>query len=101
MDNLPRGVEVQKPPTSAFLKDFKMVPSHGEKFEKGEALSYFNKHIVYVFVFILVTLAMFYTVGKKSTTYFLLLVLLGQLIIPTGGVAGITNLSKNFKIFKG
>ena len=101
MDNLPRGVEV---PTSSFLKDFKMLPAHGETFEKGEtlgALKYFNSHIAYVFVFILVTLAMFYTVGKKSTTYFLLLVLLGQLIIPTGGVAGITNLAKNFKIFKG
>jgi hypothetical protein len=103
MDNLPPGVGTSVP-TSLHLQDFKMLASHGDAYEAREsiaALGYFNKHVAYVFVFIIVTLSMFYLVGKKATTAFLLIVLLGQLLIPSGGVAGITNLTKNFKIFKG
>jgi len=65
---------------------------------KGSAgLSYLGSHLVYVVVFIVFTLAMFYVVGKKSTTYFLVLVLVGQLIIPDGTGAGITSLFNSFK----
>lgn len=67
----------------------------------GSGLSYLSSHFIYVVVFILFTLGLYYMVGKKSTTYFLVLVLLGQLIIPGGTGAGISQLTQNFKIFKG
>ena len=80
------------------------LPAHGPEFvaqERREGLSYIGSHLIYVVVFILFTLGLYYMVGKKSTTYFLVLVLLGQLIIPGGTGAGISQLTQNFKIFKG
>lgn len=96
MDNLPRGVE--KP-----LSNFKMLPAHGPEFEAQQTnvgLNYLGSHFVYIFVFIIMTLALFYLVGNKATTYFLVLVLLGQLIIGGAG-SGVQQLTQNFKIFKG
>jgi len=69
--------------------------------DQSTGLSYLSSHFIYVVVFILFTLGLYYMVGKKSTTYFLVLVLLGQLIIPGGTGAGISQLTQNFKIFKG
>lgn len=48
-------------------------------------LSYIGGHIIYIVVFIIFTLILYYTVGKKSTAYFLILVLLGQLVIGGQG----------------
>jgi len=64
---------------------------------KGNAgLTYIGNHMIFVVVFILMTLGLYYMVGKKSTTYFLLVVLVGQLVIPGGTGAGITELVKYF-----
>jgi hypothetical protein len=83
---------------------FKPWAAHGPEYENQTMLadvSYINSHMIYVIVFIILTLGMYYFAGQKATTYFLLVVLLGQLIIPGGTGAGITELTKSFSIFKG
>lgn len=76
---------------------FDTLPAHGEEYEKqtlAEGANYINSNMVYVIVFIILTLAVYYTVGKKATGYFLGIVLLGQLVIPGGTGAGIAQLFK-------
>jgi len=46
----------------------------------SEALSYFGSNVIYVVVFILLTLVMTWTVGDRLTFWFLALVILGQLV---------------------
>jgi len=76
----------------------------GISYDSGVAtpgLAYIGSHLIYIVVFVLFTLGLFYLVGKKSTTYFLVLVLLGQLIIPGGTGSGVQQLMSNFKVFGG
>jgi len=49
--------------------------------------SYIASHLKYVVAFVILTLVMYYLVGKKGTVNFLLLVLLGQLVIGNGFVS--------------
>lgn len=63
--------------------DLKMLPSHGPEYQKqtaGAALSYISGHFLYVVAFFFLTLAIYWSVGAKAAFYFLLLVLLGQLM---------------------
>lgn len=93
---VPPQLTTNKPATSIF----KMLPAHGEEYEEQTLLagaSYINSNIIYVVVFIIMVLGLFYLVGKKATVYFLLLVLLGQLIIPGGTGEGVLSFLKSFK----
>jgi len=53
----------------------------------GAGIGYIAGHLGYVVVFILFTLGLYYTVGKKGTTYFLAIVILGQLVISDGVIS--------------
>lgn len=93
----------EKPP-SASPPIFQTWAAHGEEHQVRTVLdgaNYINSNMVYIIVFILFTLALYYFMGNKATIYFLLVVLIGQLIIPGGTGAGITELTNTFKIFKG
>jgi hypothetical protein len=46
----------------------------------ASALTYIGSNLIYVAAFIMLTLIIFWTLGKKASFYFLLLVLAGQLI---------------------
>lgn len=77
MDNLPRGT------TGDWRSTIQFLPAHGPAYEAqtaGEAVSYIGTHLIYVAVFIFLTLVMYWTVGSKGTFWFLVLVLLGQLL---------------------
>lgn len=63
--------------------NLKMIPSHGPQYEKQTlqaGLSYISSNLIYVIVFILLTLGIYWAAGGKAAFYFLLLVLLGQLV---------------------
>ena len=65
------------------------LPSHGAAYQTQTAdvaLTYIGSNLIYVFVFILLTLVLTWTVGKKGTMAFLVLVLLGQLIFNVDAV---------------
>lgn len=76
MDNLP-------PNTNPVFTNIPFLPSHGAEYEAQtarEALGYIGTHLIYVAVFIFLTVVLYWTVGSKGTFWFLVLVLLGQLL---------------------
>jgi hypothetical protein len=59
------------------------LPAHGQAYQDQlfrEGVEYLSSNMIYVIVFILFTLAIYWTAGGKPTFYFLLIVLLGQLV---------------------
>lgn len=81
MDNLPRGVGDTSTSTPDWNKF--IMPAHGAAYQTqtaGEAVSYIGSHLIYVAMFIFLTIVMYWTVGSKGTFWFLVLVLIGQLL---------------------
>ena len=58
-------------------------PSHGPAYQAqtaGEATAYIGTHLIYVALFIFLVVLISWTVGEKGAFWFLVLVLLGQLL---------------------
>lgn len=64
-------------------QSWNFMPAHGSAYTNetaSEAGAYISSHMIYVIAFILLSLAIYWTLGSKATFYFLLLVLSGQLL---------------------